>query len=288
VLELIWIVTAWPDGALAITFGAVWVILFSPRAEQAHAGALALITGISLTVAIAAIVDFAVLPDITTFVGFTFVLAIVFVPAAALLALSWQPMLITPVAVLFVAVSAPANQMVYDTQRFYNASLGIVVGVIATALAFRLLPPLSPALRTRRLLTLTLRDLRRLTTGRTPRTGDWARRVIGRLSQLPDEAQPVQRAELMAALSIGAAIIRLRRVMPRFDRSGATEAALKAVARGDGAAATEHFSGLDRTLAALENKSAGARIRLRARGSILAILEALEQHATFFDSGKSV
>jgi hypothetical protein len=36
-----------------------------------------------------------------------------------------------------------------------------VGGVGAAALSFRLLPPLSPAFRTRRLLALTLRDLRR-------------------------------------------------------------------------------------------------------------------------------
>ena len=69
---------------------------------------------------------------------------------------------------------APANPMSYDTQQFYNSTLAIVSGLGAAALAFRLLPPLSPALRTRRLLALTLRDLRRLATDPTPRTlNDW-------------------------------------------------------------------------------------------------------------------
>jgi hypothetical protein len=45
--------------------------------------------------------------------------------------------------------------------------IGTLVGAIAIVLlSFRLLPPLSPAYRARRLLALTLRDLRRLATGR--------------------------------------------------------------------------------------------------------------------------
>ena len=87
--------------------------------------------------------------------------------------------------------------MSYDTQEFYNSALAVVAGVGAAALSFRLLPPLSPAFRTRRLLTLTLRDLRRLAVGPIPRTPDhWQGRMYGRLSVLPDAAEPLQRSQL--------------------------------------------------------------------------------------------
>jgi uncharacterized membrane protein YccC len=59
--------------------------------------------------------------------------------------------------------------MVYDTVQFYNGTLAIVAGTGAALLSFRLLPPLSPVYRTRRLLALTLRDFRRLAAGRTYR-----------------------------------------------------------------------------------------------------------------------
>ena len=36
--ELFWIITVWPSGALAITWTAVRIILYSPRADQAYAG----------------------------------------------------------------------------------------------------------------------------------------------------------------------------------------------------------------------------------------------------------
>jgi len=86
--------------------------------------------------------------------------------------------------------------------QFYNAALAIVAGVGAAAFSFRVIPPLSPAFRTQRLLELTLRDLHRLATGPIPRTpADWESRMYGRFSALPDQAQPLQRSQLMAAFS---------------------------------------------------------------------------------------
>jgi uncharacterized membrane protein YccC len=176
--------------------------------------------------------------------------------------------------------------MSYDTQQFYNAALAIVAGVGVAALAFRLLPPLSPALRSRRLLALTLRDLRRLTTGRIPQNSDnWESRIYSRLSALPEHAEPLQRAQLMAALSVGTEIIRLRRVAHRFDHDFELDAALDAVAKGNSSVAIERLGRLDRVLAALPGTRPGARARLRARSKILAMSEALAQHAAYFDSG---
>jgi hypothetical protein len=149
-----------------------------------------------------------------------------------------------------------------------------------------LLPPLPPAVRTRRLLSLTLRDLQRLTRGPIPRTAnEWEGRIYGRLSVMPEQAEPLQRTQLMAALSVGAEIIRLRRVAHRFDQDVELDAALNAVARGDSVIATERLARLDQKLAAVPSTRPGAPVRLRARGIILAMSEALAQHAAYFDSG---
>jgi hypothetical protein len=156
----------------------------------------------------------------------------------------------------------------------------------AAALAFRLLPPLSPPLRTRRLLALTLRDLRRLTTEPIPRTANqWEARIFGRLSALPAQAEPLQRAQLLAALSVGTEIIRLRRVARRFELHAELDAALDALARADSSVATERLARYDKRLAGFPSTRPGARVRLRARGSILAMLEALTQHRAYFNSG---
>jgi len=119
-----------------------------------------------------------------------------------------------------------------------------------------------------------------------PRTAnEWQRRIYSRLSVLPEQAEPLQRAQLMAALSVGTVIVRLRRLARRFDQDAELDAALDAVAKGNSSAAAERLAGLDQGLAALPDTGPGARARLRARSSILAMSEALAQHAAYFDSG---
>jgi uncharacterized membrane protein YccC len=279
--QLFWIVTAWPNGAGAITFAAIGVILFAPRADQAYATAMGFMVGTGLTAAFAAIIAFAVLPNTETFAAFSLAIGLVLVPAGAGLAQPWQTAMFTAVAANFVPLLAPANPMTYNTEQFYNAALAIVPGVGAAVVSFRLIPPLSPAFRTRRLLALTLRDLRRLATGPIPRTpDDWEGRIYGRFAALPDQAQPLQRSQLMAAFSLGTGIIQLRRICRRLDLSLGLDAALEAIARGNCAIATEKLAELDAVLA-----SRPGAAELRARGLILALSASLTQHTVFFDAG---
>ena len=276
--ELFWIVTAWPNGSRAIIFAAIGVILFAPRADQAYAAAMSFMVGIGLTAVFAAIIAFAVLPNLESFTAFSLAIGLVLVPAGAGVAQPWQTPMFTAMAAFFCFLLAPTNQMNYDTLQFYNAASATVAGVGAAALSFRLLPPLSPMLRARRLLALTLRDLRRLATGSTPRSPDaWEECVYSRLSVLPDAAEPLQ---LVAALSVGTEIVHLRRTCRRFDLGSHLDAALEAMARGDSAMTIVPLTRLDEALAAHPGAAA-----LRARGSILAISEALTQHAGYFDAG---
>jgi uncharacterized membrane protein YccC len=193
----------------------------------------------------------------------------------------WQTAMFTAMAANFVPLLAPANQQTYDIRQFYNAASAIVLGVGVAACSFLLMPPLSPAFRTRRLLALSLRDLRRLATGPIPRTPeDWEGRMYGRLSALPDEAQPLQRAQMLAALSVGSELIQLRRVARRLDLGSELDAPLAALARGAIALATARLGRLDRALAAHRDAAA-----LHARGSVLAMTEVLAQHAAYFEAG---
>jgi len=182
----------------------------------------------------------------------------------------------------FVPLLAPANQMSYDTVQFYNTAMAIVGGLGAATLSFRLIPPLSPAFRARRLLALTLRDLRRLATNPIPRTtDDWEGRIYGRLWALPDAAQPLQRSEMLAALSVGMEIIQLRRIARRMDLGSELDAALEVLGRGSIELATTRLDRLDEALAARPGTAA-----LRARASILAMIEVLTQHAAYFGAGE--
>jgi hypothetical protein len=105
------------------------------------------------------------------------------------------------------------------------------------------------------------------------------------LVALPEETEPLQRAQLLAALSVGTEIIRLRQVAHRFELHAELDAALDALARGHCAVATELLARYDKRLAGFTSSRPGARARLRARSSILAMLEALAQHRAYFDSG---
>ena len=285
-VELVWIVTEWPNGTQAITFAAIATLVFSTKADQAYATTMSFMVGTCVATALAAVVAFAVLPGVTSFAVLSLVIGIYLVPAGALMTQPWHTAIFIAMVVNFVPLLAPTNQMSYDPLQFYNAALAIVAGVGAAALGFRLVPPPSPALRTRRLLALTLRDMRRLTTGAiAPTSTDWESRFYSRLAALPEEADPLQRAQLVAAVSVGAEIISLRRIARRFGGNVELDAALDAVARGDSSAATEHLARLDRRLAAAPGTGPGARPGLRMRGQILAMSETLERHAAYFDSG---
>ena len=281
--ELFWIVTAWPNGAGAITFAAIGVILFAPRADHAYATAIGFMIGTSLTAALAAIIAFAVLPNLETFAAFSLAIGLVLVPAGALMAQPWQTAIFTAMAANFVPLLAPANPMTYNTEQFYNSALAIVAGVGAAAISFRLIPPLSPAFRSRRLFALTLRDLRRLATGPAPRTpDDWEGRMYGRFAALPDQAQPLQRSQLTVAFLVGTEIIQLRNIAFRLGLDTALDNALKALAESQSAIAIERLAVVDQVLASRLVANPAA---LRARGLILALSEALTQHASYFDAG---
>jgi len=102
--------------------------------------------------------------------------------------------------------------------------------------------------------------------------------MSGRLSVLPDQAEPLQRSQLLAALSVGVEIVKLRRVEHGMDLGSE----LDALRCGDIALATAHLNRLDDALATRPGAAA-----LRARCSILAMSEALSLHAGYFEAGAS-
>jgi uncharacterized membrane protein YccC len=176
--------------------------------------------------------------------------------------------------------------MAYNAHQFYNSAAAICIGILFAVIALRLIPPLSPALRTHRLLALTLRDLRKLANGRTPMPQqEWESRIYGRLAVLPQQAELVQGAQLAAALSVGAEVIRLRNVAGRFGLNEEMAAAFVALAAGNSAQAARRFAEADRALASIPEQQPGAALRLRARGSICAITEALARYSDYFDAG---
>jgi uncharacterized membrane protein YccC len=288
-VELFWVATAWPNGASAIVFVAIVVLLLSPRGDLAFSGAIAFALGSSAAVVCAAIIKFAVLPALDTFPAFCGAIALFLIPAGFAMAQSRQPVtmaVFTAMGMNFMPLLAPTNEMSYDTVQFYNSALAIVVGCSAAPLAFRLLPQLSPAARACRLLDLTLHDLRRLAKpSLLPRSEEWESRIYRRLAALPEQAEPLQRARLLVALSVGSAIIHLRHSVPHF-AVAEFNAALAALVQGDSAMAITHLRQLDRRLAsAADADPTTTAIALRTRGRIVLISNVLAEHALYFEAG---
>jgi uncharacterized membrane protein YccC len=284
---LFWVTTAWPDGATAIIFAAVVVCVFAPRGELAYGGAMVFTLGAAGAVVCAAIVNFAVLPGLDTFPAFCAAMGLVLVPVGFATAWSRKPAVravFTVWGILFVPILGPRNQMTYDPGQFYNFALAALAGCLMGALSFLLLPSLSPALRVRRLLALTLRDLRRLAMNpRPPSSEDWESRIYGRLAALPQQVEPLQLGQLLAALSVGTEIVQLRRMAPRLGVAAQLDAALEALAQGNGAIAIAKLGQLDQHLASAADGA--AEIALRARAHILGLSEAITAHGRYFDSG---
>jgi len=275
-VELFWIGTAWPHGAIAVTWAAIGVTLYAPHADTAYADATAFMVGNTAAAAFAAVAAFAVLPAISTFEGISIVLGMYLIPAAALAARSRHPVMLTAMAANFVPLLTPANQMTYDPAQFANNAAAILGGRGVAALAFRLLPPLSPTFRATRLVARTFRDLRTFAARPVPDTPrDWERRVYERLSVLPAEASHVQRGALIAALSTGVAIVHLRDACAALGATSDVDRALTAFACGDLTRATASFEQLNRRLAMQPSGVAG-------RASVHAITDALAQYAPFF------
>jgi hypothetical protein len=110
---------------------------------------------------------------------------------------------------------------------------------------------------------------------------------------MPGAATPLERAQLLAALSVGSEIIQLRDIArglaPRFSGDEFFDAdgdpVLAALAQGDTASATASLARPDKALAASAATEPGPQTVLRARASILVLSEALTKHAAYFDAG---
>jgi uncharacterized membrane protein YccC len=283
-ISLFWIASAWPSGVTAITFCAVVVVLLSLQGDLAYSASMMFLQGCVIAVVVAAVLVFGILPRATTFHSLCLALGLALVPFGFLIARARSPMMFFSASVHLPPMLSIANRMTYDASQFWNTSSAIVAGVGFGAMAMRLLPPLSPAIRSRRLLALTLADLRRLAKRASPgRQDEWEDRGVARLLAMPDQAEAVERAELAAAVAVGKEIVWFRHVAPRFVRPGMVDAALTALAQGRGSEAIERLKEIDRQVAAQPPARSGRRIRLRVRASILVISDQLVQFGSYFD-----
>jgi uncharacterized membrane protein YccC len=269
-------------------FVTIVLLLMSPKGDLAYLGAVAFGLIAAAGVIASAIVEFAVLPAIETFPAFCAAIGLFLIPVGFAAARSRTPALMAALgglSVAFIRLLTPTNPMIFDMAQFYNTALAIFVGCAIVPVAFRLLPPLSPEIRSRRLLALTLRDLRRLAIDpRSPRAANWECRMYGRLAALPDAAEPLQRARLLAALSVGNDIIQLAPLVSRLRMATEFNAALTSLAEANSTDASAGLHQIDSRLACAPGTEPEPDDALRVRGRIIAISDVLAEHGSYFDS----
>ena len=284
-ISLFWIASAWPNGALAITFCAIIVVLLPLQGDVAYFASMTFLKGCVLGSGVAAVLVFAILPRATSFPSLCLALGLALLPLGFLLARAKTPLFFFAASVNFLPMLSINNTITFDASQFWNTSSAILVGIAVGAVAMLILPPLSPAIRTSRLLALTLADLRRLAKGASSRRqeDDWESRIVARFLAMPDQAEPVERAELVAAIAVGNHIVRLRRVAPRFVPGAAVDAALQALAEGRSGEASERLKDIDRQLAALPRTRSGSRAVLGLRAGLLVVCGQLAWYASYYD-----
>jgi len=281
-ISLFWIASAWPNGVAAITFCAVIVILLPPVGDAAASAALTFLQGTTLSAVLATIVMFGLLPKVVTFPTLCLTLGLVLVPLGYLNARGWKPLFTFAAAVNFLPMLNITNGMSYDASGFWNGAIAILMGIGVGVIAMLVIPPLSPAIRTQRLLSLTLMDFRRLVRRTSPgRPADWESKGVARLLAMPDQAEPSERAQLAAIVAVGKEVVRLRHVAPRFVPAAMIDAALAPLAQGRSREAMARLDDIDRRVAALPR--ARSRILLSLRASVLVISGQLSEFGAYFD-----
>jgi uncharacterized membrane protein YccC len=279
----LWIVTAWPSGPSALVFAAIIVLLLPPRGDAAVPGAWGFMWGTLFAAALGGVADFALLPGLEGFSRLAVVFGLFLVPLGALAAGTWQQAFFVAASANFTPLLAPTNLPSYNTAAFYNSTLAIGVGVGIGVLSMVILPQLPAAYRIARLRKLTLRDVKRLVLRHRFRDQrDWDTLLYARIAALPDSATPEQRAELVAALYVGEAMLRLRAVAEKFPSLVKIREALEEAAAGRGRAACRALKAADAELAAT---GAPPALIMRPRAAMLALSETLARHAAFFGAG---
>jgi uncharacterized membrane protein YccC len=211
-----WILTAWPSGLGAVSICGVVLSLFAAR-ENPSASSLNFLKGIALSIPVAGVVRFALLPG---FEGFALLCLALGVPLfVASLCMSRPTLAATASAfcIFFVNNVGPSNVMTYDFAAFLNKAIATLVGVGIAVVVFRLIQLNPGEHHYRRMFKASLFDLAQLTSRPLEQAESWfggrmADRLI-RLSRYSETLPADRRAHWdngLLGLDLGDELLELR------------------------------------------------------------------------------
>lgn len=243
------IATEWPNGPLAIAFVAIAALIFAPAGDQARMLVTDFTIGSILVTVIGCGLYFGVMPSISTFPQLAVVLALVLVPIGLMQAGSWHTPLFLAMSINLLPLLGVGNPISYDASTFFNIALTIILGNIIGTLFFIIIPGLSPEVRTRRLLALSVRDLRRLAARSQARdAARWTAVMTRRVEDLPPQATDAQASSLTTLFVLGRALILLREAPASEVERRRISDASAALAEGRVAIARIAFGDMERVL----------------------------------------
>jgi uncharacterized membrane protein YccC len=278
---LFWAASGWSGGQGIVTFAAVAVTVYSPLGDNGYRNVLGYSTGTIVALILATLLNFAVLPAVTGFLGFSLAFAGVLLPVGALSAIPSYKAFSAAAVVNFLGILLPQNQPTYDLASFLNTGVAVVAGTIVGCLWMALLPAIPATWQTQRLLALSVRDLRRLAVRRRwLGRADWTSLISCRLAAMPTTATQEQLAQLVAALSSGEAVIQLRDWRGTFIGTDHLDCALAALSAGNVPGAHYWLAKFVAMLSEGEAPASLAALRGQAAASVIA--DAFARHSAFF------
>ncbi|MGU3316615.1 FUSC family protein [Sphingomonas sp. M6A6_1c] len=257
---LFWIVTGWPEGAVAAMIAAVVCCFFATLDDPVPAQRGFLLWTIA-SLPLAALYLFAILPTIDGFAMLTLAMAPPLLAMGAVMANpSWYGRMV-PMMLGFAGGLALTNSFTVDAASFFNANVAQIIGIAAAMVMTRLIRSIGAGTAIRRLRRAGWRDLAALAERPAdPAPGQiaaWRSRMLDRVGLLASRIGEVEDEERDAAaatlreLRMGLSIAQIAPV--------ADHAALRA-------ALARHF----RTLASGDDVAPPAELLDRIDGAIAA------------------
>ncbi|MGQ7861984.1 FUSC family protein [Pseudomonas sp. 32A] len=273
-----WIFTAWPSGLGAVSICGVVLSLFAAR-ENPSASSLNFLKGIALSIPVAGVVCFVLLPG---FDGFPLLCLALGVPLFfASLCMSRLKLAATASAfcIFFVNNVGPSNVMTYDFAAFLNKAIATLVGVGIAVVVFRLIQLNPGEHHYRRMFKASLFDLAQLTSRPLEQAESWfggrmADRLI-RLSRYSETLPADRRAHWdngLLGLDLGDELLELRACL----------------AGSRGALAIERDRYLRALEAALEEGGPSVANESLMDAASVAMLEALEQPSALTEQDREM
>ena len=292
----LWIATGWPNGSQAVIFAGVICTILASLDDPAAAATSFLTMTVYGTV-VAGIYVFLVFPRIDGFAALVVVLLPFYLPLGMFLALPRIGPTLLPLALNTTALLGLTNERssIPDFASFLNGALGLLVGVAAGVVMFRLLRPLGVGWTVRRLTADMMTDLAQLArSGAAVPRFRFESRMYDRINALFSRLDPSNADQLatmrgsLAALRVGLNTLALRQTLPRLtpELRMAAAGVLSALAgwfgapgmRAEGASPVAAIdAAMDRLLAA--GAAPGVAETLVALGGIRT---SLSQHQAFF------